>query len=340
MAIRDRYQRPLQSLRISVTDRCNLRCQYCMPEEEYRWVPRDEILQFEEISVLVDCFLDLGVDKIRITGGDPLVRRDVAELVRMLRGKAGIVDIALTTNGVLLAEQAAALKAAGLDRVTISLDTLRPDRFKKIAGRDSHANVLEGLRTARGTGFVSLKINSVIILGLNDDEIVPLIEFAKQMKAEVRFIEYMDVGGATRWSIDQVVPRKEILRRLRRHYGSVEPVEGDSSAPAGRFRLPDGTTFGVIASVTEPFCRSCDRSRLTADGVWYPCLYATHGIDLRNMLRGGASSNVLRNAIARRWENRTDRGAEQRLATAERGPLFDLDRLRRDPHLEMHTRGG
>jgi cyclic pyranopterin phosphate synthase len=336
----DRHGRPLRNLRISVTDRCNLRCQYCMPEEEYLWLPRDEILHFEEVAALVDVFGDLGVDKVRLTGGEPLLRRDLDRLIRILAAKPRLRDLAITTNGVLLAEQAARLRAAGLHRVTVSLDTLRPARFAALTRRTTHAAVLEGLGAATAAGFTGTKIDTVVIRGVNDDELADLIEFGRTVPAEVRFIEYMDVGGATRWSFDQVVGRAEILETLGRRYGPIEPIREASSAPADRYRLPDGTVFGIIASTTAPFCASCDRSRLTADGIWYLCLYAQRGTDLRGPLRRGASREALRELVADAWRGRTDRGAEERLRLRHRSPLVQVARLREDPHLEMHTRGG
>jgi GTP 3',8-cyclase len=340
MAIPDTFGRPLQSLRISVTDRCNLRCQYCMPEEEYVWLAREDILQFEEISTLVDVFASLGVDKLRLTGGEPLLRRNLPELIRLLAAKPPIRDLALTTNGVLLAEHAPALRAAGLHRVTVSLDTLRPDRFQALTRRQNHAQVLEGLRAVSAAGFGGTKIDTVVIRGINDDELPDLVEHGKTVGAEVRFIEYMDVGGATRWSMESVVSRAEMLKSLERRYGSIEPVAEEGAAPADRYRLPDGTVFGIIASTTAPFCQSCDRSRLTADGVWYLCLYARQGIALRAPLRQGAPVAALRAAITEGWRGRRDRGAEERLRDRHRAPFLPLTDLRRDPHLEMHTRGG
>ena len=340
MLFTDTLGRPLQSLRISVTDRCNLRCQYCMPEEEYVWLPKRDILRFEEISELVDVFAEAGVDRLRLTGGEPLLRRDLPVLVRMLAAKAAIRDLAMTTNGVLLAEQAQALRQAGLHRVTVSLDTVRPERFRALAGRDSLGKVLEGVEAAAQAGFPNLKLDSVIIRGVNDDEPADLIEYGRRAGAEVRFIEYMDVGGATRWAMDKVFARKEILERLARRYGAIEPVEEQGAAPAERFRLPDGATFGIIASTTAPFCRSCDRSRLTADGLWYLCLYARTGTDLRKLLRSGAPREKIRSAIVSVWKQRADRGAEQRLALGDRTAFVPIQELHRDPHLEMHTRGG
>jgi cyclic pyranopterin phosphate synthase len=335
----DALGRPLANLRLSVTDRCNLRCQYCMPEQEYVWLPKEDILHFEEIERLVDVFLDLGVTRVRLTGGEPLLRKDLPVLVERLASRSRIDDLAMTTNGVLFAPAAAELKRAGLHRVTVSLDTLKPERFIALTRMNELPRVLTGIDAAAAV-FPGFKIDMVVIKGANDDEIVDMIEFAKARGAELRFIEYMDVGGATRWSWEQVMTRAEILAALGAHYGGVEPIVERSSAPADRFTLPDGTTFGIISSTTDPFCRECDRSRLTADGMWYLCLYASRGTDLRAPLRAGASPEELKALIEKTWQGRTDRGAEARLALRDRSAMIPLSSLKRDPHLEMHTRGG
>jgi len=338
--IGDTLGRPLGSLRVSVTDRCNLRCRYCMPEQDYVWLPKQSILTFEEIARLVGVFAALGVEKVRLTGGEPLLRHDLATLTGMLARIDGVRDLAMTTNGLLLARQAEALRQAGLGRVTISLDTLRPKRMQDLARSDRHADVLAGIVAAQAAGL-PLKLNTVVMRGVNDDELVDLIEFARLHGAEVRFIEYMDVGGATGWSAEQVFSQREMLEVLSARYGPITPVTtGDLSAPAERFRLADGITFGIVASTTAPFCRSCDRSRLTADGTWFLCLYAERGTDLREPLRNGVSDAELAALIAATWRGRTDRGAEERLGLAQRTPLYQVDGLRADPHREMHTRGG
>jgi cyclic pyranopterin phosphate synthase len=336
----DRLGRPLRNLRLSVTDRCNLRCEYCMPEDDYVWLPREDVLRFEEISALVDVFLSLGVDKVRLTGGEPLLRRNVSALVRMLATKPGLTDLALTTNGVLLADQVDALKDAGLGRITVSLDTLHRDRFHRLTRFDQLDAVHAGIAAAQ-RAYGTMKIDTVVIRGVNDDELGDLIEYGKSVNAEVRFIEYMDVGGASRWAPGRVVSRGEMLDQLSKRYGSVEPIIDDGSAPADRFALSDGTVFGIISSTTEPFCSTCDRSRLTADGMWYLCLYATRGTDLRAPLRRGAPADEIMRIIAAAWQGRDDRGAEDRLALGPRRAFVPVqDLLRRDPHLEMHTRGG
>jgi len=336
----DRHGRPLRSLRLSVTDRCNLRCAYCMPEEEYTWLPKRDILTFEEMALLVERFSDLGVDRVRLTGGEPLLRRDLSELVRLLAGNERVRDLALTTNGLLLAEQAEALFAAGLSRVTVSLDSLDPDVFERLTRRRELARALAGIEAAARIQPRGLKIDTVVMRGVNDGELDRMLDFGRELGAEVRFIEYMDVGGATRWSMDQVVTRVELLERIARSHGPLEQVREESAAPADRYRMRDGTVFGIISSTTSPFCGSCDRSRLTADGLWYLCLYARLGIDLRTPLRAGASPAELCERIRGVWSRRDDRGAEERLARADRAPLAEGDSLRRDPHLEMHTRGG
>jgi cyclic pyranopterin phosphate synthase len=338
--IRDRFARPLRSLRVSVTDRCNLRCQYCMPEPDYVWLPRQSLLSFEEIGAVVDAFTDVGVDRVRITGGEPLLRRDLPVLIESLAARPALRDLALTTNGVQLAQRARRLRAAGLHRITVSLDTLRPDRFAAMTRFDEHAAVLAGIDAAAAAGFDSVKLDTVVIRGVNDDELVPLLEYGRQVGAEVRFIEYMDVGGATRWTLADVVSRREMLERIARHYGSVAPLFEESSAPADRYTLPDGTVFGVISSTTEPFCDTCDRSRLTADGVWLLCLYAQAGTDLGRPLRAGTTREELAHLIATVWEQRADRGAEERLGSAHRERLIPVTALKKNAHLEMHTRGG
>ena len=340
MEVLDRLGRPLTSLRLSVTDRCNLRCGYCMPEQDYVWLPRADILTFEELDTLVDVFTGVGVDRVRITGGEPLLRRNLPDLIALLARKTAIEDLALTTNGILLADQVEALRAAGLPRITVSLDTLHADRFKALTRFDSLDVVLRGLELAAVAGFDSVKVDTVVMRAVNDDELVSILELGQRLGAEVRFIEYMDVGGATRWSMQDVVSRQEMLRRLSAHFGPISAVDEDTTAPADRFTLPDGTVFGIISSTTEPFCRQCDRSRVTADGLWYRCLYARTGTDLRGPLRSGVGADGLRELIATTWQARDDRGAEERLTTKDRSALISIETLLDEPHLEMHTRGG
>ncbi|MFH0946101.1 MAG: GTP 3',8-cyclase MoaA [Planctomycetota bacterium] len=340
----DLLGRPLRNLRLSVTDRCNLRCQYCMPHEAYRWLPRADLLHYGEMSALVDLFLDLGVTKIRLTGGEPLLRRDLPRLVEQLARRKRIQDLAMTTNGQILAEAALDLKLAGLHRVTVSLDTLRPERFERMSRSDSLGRTLAGIEQLGRVGFQNTRIDTVVIRGTNDDEIPDLIEFGRQVGAEVRFIEYMDVGGATGWSLDQVQTRDAILAEIETRFGKVQLLEPasleESAAPANRYRLADGTVFGIVASTTAPFCGTCNRSRLTADGTWYHCLYAAAGIDLKSPFREGLSNDDLKRRIVAGWTKRANRGAEERLELKERSSPHNQDNLREDPRLEMHTRGG
>jgi cyclic pyranopterin phosphate synthase len=339
MSVLDTFGRPLRTLRVSVTDRCNLRCLYCMPEAEYVWLPRADLLSFEEIDRLVAIFVGEGVARVRLTGGEPLLRRDLAGLIARLAVRPGLAERSLTTNGVHLASSAAALRAAGLDRVTVSLDTLRADRFERLSRSRDLPAVLEGIAAAVAA-FGTIKIDTVVIRGENDDELTDLTAFAARHGAEIRFIEYMDVGGATQWSASRVVPREEILSRLSDAFGAPAAIGRPDAAPASRYALPGGQIVGVIASTTEPFCADCDRARLTADGQLITCLYATRGVDLRGPLRAGASDTELATLIRGVWRARTDRGAEARLAVEGRSSFIPLDTLKAEPHLEMHTRGG
>ena len=311
-----------------------------MPEDEYVWLPKDDVLSFEEITRVVDQFVTLGVDKVRLTGGEPLLRSQLPVLIKMLAERPQLRDIAMTTNGVLLPKHAQDLKDAGLHRLTVSLDTIDPETFSMMTRRDDLERVFEGLRVAREVGFENTKLDTVAINGVNDGEFVELIEFARSASAELRFIEYMDVGGATRWRMDRVVTRDRILEILSAKYGSITEVARVDAAPADRFALPDGTTFGIISSVTQPFCATCDRARLTADGMWFTCLYAEKGTDLRQLIRSGMSDEALRNRLIEVWTDRSDRGAEVRAGMTDRAPLAEPANLRDNPHLEMHTRGG
>jgi GTP 3',8-cyclase len=311
-----------------------------MPEDDYVWLARESLLGFDEIGTLVDVFTGLGIDKIRLTGGEPLLRSNLPDLVRILAARPALSDIALTTNATMLAEFVEPLRRAGLRRLNISLDTLRRDRFLALTRQDAHARVIEGIEAAARV-FAGTKIDTVVIRGINDDELVPLLDYGGNVGAEVRFIEYMDVGGATHWTSKLVVPRQEMLSRLRSAFGQVSPVdEPDSSAPADRFSLPDGRVFGIISSTTEPFCRRCDRARLAADGVFYTCLYATDGLSLREHVRAGVSRSDLAHLVSCRWAARADRGAEVRHELRNRTTFLPLAVLRADPHLEMHNRGG
>ncbi len=340
MTVFDALHRPLKTLRISVTDRCNLRCHYCMPGRDYVWLPQRDVLSFEEIERLADVFGGLGVDRVRLTGGEPLLRCDLPELVSLLAAKPWLRDLALTTNGMHLANVAGDLKRAGLHRLTVSLDTLRRDRFQRLARVDGLLKVLAGIDAARRAGFTDLKIDTVVTRGDNDDELADLVAFGRSVDAEVRFIEYMDVGGAAHWRPEAVVSRRDILDRLASHYGRITPVDEFSSAPAARFRLPDGRTFGIISSTTQPFCRTCDRARLTADGVLLLCLHAQLGTNLREPLRAGASRETLMQIITAAWTGRAERGAEARLGLRKHGAPVPAEPAGTSVQMEMHTRGG
>jgi cyclic pyranopterin phosphate synthase len=302
----DRFGRVHNNLRISVTDRCNLRCTYCMPEE-VTFMDRAELLTFEEIAHFVRVAVPLGVDKLRLTGGEPLMRRDLTRLVAMLTLIDGIRDVGLTTNGILLAEHAKALYDAGLRRLNVSLDTLNPDRFRQLARRDGLDRVIEGIHAARGCGFHPIKVNAVSIRGITEKEVVPLANFAREHGLEMRFIEYMPIG-ADQWERGKVYFAHEILELLDKEVCSLVPSEDqDPRAPAMDFRYTDGRgKVGIIASVSRPFCMSCNRIRLTADGKLRHCLFALDEVDVKVLLRGGAGDEAIAAAIRRnvadKWE--------------------------------------
>ena len=323
----DRLQRPLQELRISVTDRCNFRCTYCMPEdvygEDYRFAARSEILRFEEIARVVRvASARLGVRKLRLTGGEPLLRRELPRLVAMLAAESGLEDIALTTNGSLLAAQADGLRAAGLQRVTVSLDALDEPTFARLSGgRGSAAGVLAGIAAAQRAGFATLKINCVVQRGVNEHAVEQLAAHFRGSGAVVRFIEFMDVGTVNGWSRADVLPADEILARLER-VAPLEPLAGTRPGEvAERYRYRDGSgEVGVIASVTRPFCADCNRARLSADGRLLTCLFAEQGADLRGPLRAGASDDELAALIAGTWRAREDRYSELRAGRDNAAP--------------------
>jgi cyclic pyranopterin phosphate synthase len=336
--ILDILQRPLRDLRISVTDRCNYRCSYCMPNERYTWIKRQEILTFEEIERLASVFLQLGVEKIRLTGGEPLVRQDLERLVARLATLPGLHDLSLTTNASLLAPKALALKAAGLTRINVSLDTLRPDRFKTITQRDDHAAVMAGIFAARDAGFAPIKLNAVILRGVNDDEVLDLLQFAREHGFEIRFIEYMDVGNANGWSLERTFPKQEILDRIRQRWPLRETGRDDGRAPAVDYAFEDGTgELGVIGSVTEPFCGSCSRLRLTADGKLVTCLFSASAHDLKGPLRSGATDEQIASLVRGLWERRTDRYSEERWEAIRSGVPYRPEDHRK---IEMITLGG
>jgi cyclic pyranopterin phosphate synthase len=313
----DRYQRPLHDLRVSVTDRCNFRCTYCMPKEvfgpDYPFLPREALLTFEEIVRLVRLFASLGVRKVRITGGEPLLRRDLPDLIRMLNEVDDIEDIALTTNGVLLPRYAAALRQAGLQRINVSLDAIHDEVFHRMnGGAASVRQVLDGIRAAADAGL-GVKVNMVVQRGVNDGEIVPMARHFRGTGHIVRFIEYMDVGNTNGWRWDQVVSKQEILERINREL-PLEPLPSRYYGEvADRYRyVGTDEEIGVISSVTDAFCGTCTRARLSADGQLFTCLFAEKGHDLRSLLRGGASDEEIRRWIVEIWQNRTDRYSEER----------------------------
>jgi cyclic pyranopterin phosphate synthase len=301
----DTHGRTVRDLRISVTDRCNLRCVYCMPAEGMPWLPREQILTYEEIARLAGVCVALGVEGVRLTGGEPTVRADLPVLVRMLNDIRPGLDLSLTTNGLKLVEMGGALRDAGLRRVNVSLDTLDPERFRAIARRDRLAETLAGLRAARSAGFTPIKVNAVLMRGVNDDEVVTLARWARDEGYELRFIEWMPLDFQRGWDRSRLVPADEVVARLAGEF-PLEPVTGDDpSAPARTWRYLDGAgRVGTIASVTRPFCGQCDRIRLTADGQIRTCLFSLREYDLRAALRGGASDEdiaaLLRAAVLRK----------------------------------------
>ena len=340
--ITDKFNRPLKDLRISVTDRCNFRCPYCMPAEvfgeRYQFLPKAQILSFEEITRIARVFVALGVNKLRITGGEPLLRTDLHLLIAQLSGLPSTndpaVDITLTTNGFLLAQQARRLKDAGLQRITVSLDTLDEDIFQQMNGRGfGTEKVLQGIEAAISAGLAPIKINSVVQKGVNDHTLVDLARRFKGSGHIVRFIEYMDVGNRNGWRWDQVVPADEIVQRIDAEM-PLEAVEPNYQGEvARRYRYRDGQgEIGVIASVTQPFCGDCSRARLSTDGSLYTCLFASTGLSLRDPLRDGASNQDLKDLIAQTWGQRVDRYSEERteLATLQNSA----------PKVEMYQIGG
>jgi cyclic pyranopterin phosphate synthase len=333
----DTLQRSMRDLRISVTDRCNFRCTYCMPFDEYTWIDRNEVLSFEEIERLARLFIALGVEQIRLTGGEPLVRKDLHQLIARLSDLEGLNDLSLTTNGALLADQARDLRDAGLQRINVSIDTLKADRFRDLTKRGNLDDVLKGLFAAQKAGMSPIKINAVVIRGINDDEILDLVEFARQNGFEMRFIEYMDVGNSNAWSLEKTVTKKEILDTVHSRFPVSEIGRANGSAPAVDYEFLDGAgEIGIIGSVTEPFCSSCTRVRLTADGKLVTCLFAESGFDLKGFLRSGASNEDLREQITRIWSGRSDRYSDQRWEQVRAGGYQPRDHKK----IEMITLGG
>ncbi len=319
-APRDRLHRPLHDLRISVMDRCNFRCPYCMPRstfhEHYQFLKPTERLSFEEITRLVHLFVEMGVKKLRLTGGEPLLRSNLTELIAELGAIDGVEDIALTTNGVLLEKYATELQASGLKRITVSLDSLDPDVFTQMSGGfQGLEQVLTGLQAAQQVGLKPIKINVVVQRGVNDHTLLDLLEHFRGSGIIVRCIEYMDVGNRNHWQRQHVVPSKELLQRIHARW-PVHNLSGNYHGEvAERYAYDDGGgEIGFISSVTQTFCGSCTRARLSSEGVFYTCLFATHGLDLKNPMRSGASDDELRGLIRNTWEQRDDRYSELRSA--------------------------
>jgi cyclic pyranopterin phosphate synthase len=334
--ITDTFNRPFRDLRISVTDRCNFRCTYCMPAEiygdRYEFLPRADLLTFEEIARLVRIMVKLGAEKVRLTGGEPLVRNNVEGLVAMLSEVDGVDDLTMTTNAYLLADRAQALKDAGLQRVTVSLDTLDEEVFKRMNGREfGTRRVLEGIEAAQRVGLSPIKVNSVVQRGVNDHTLVELARFCKDRGYILRFIEYMDVGNLNGWKLDHVVSADEIVARIDAEM-PLEPIESNYKGEVAlRYRYRDGGgEIGLIASVTKPFCGDCTRMRLSPEGSIYTCLFTNVGVDLRGPMRDGATDDDLEKLLRGTWSKRTDRYSEERSSMTE--PLRDK--------VEMYHIGG
>jgi cyclic pyranopterin phosphate synthase len=328
--IADGRGRPMSDLRISVTDRCNFRCVYCMPKDvfgrDYPFLPHDALLTFEEITRVARVFVELGVRKIRLTGGEPLLRRKLERLIEMLRGISDDLDITLTTNGALLARKARDLRAAGLSRVTVSLDSLDDDTFRAMNDVDFPvAKVLEGIDAAVQAGLAPVKINMVVKRGMNEESIVPVARHFKGSGHIVRFIEFMDVGATNGWRMDDVVPAREVVERIGAHMPLVAADANYRGEVAERWAYADGSgEIGVIASVTQAFCRDCTRARLSTEGKLFTCLFADEGYDLRDLVRGREDDEALRRAVAAIWRQREDRYSEIRTANTARSPKVEM----------------
>ena len=328
--INDRFDRPFRDLRISVTDRCNFRCTYCMPAEifgeKYQFLPKAKLLTFEEITRLAQLLIGLGAVKIRLTGGEPLVRNNVEQLVSMLSKLPGLKDLTMPTNGYLLPQKAQLLKDAGLDRISISLDSLDEETFKVMNGRGFSTNkVIDGISAAEEAGFSPLKINSVVQRNVNDSSILGMARYFKERGHTVRFIEYMDVGNRNGWKLDQVVPAEEIVSKIDAEM-PLEPINNNFRGEvASRSKYKDGSgEIGIISSVTNPFCGDCTRLRLSPEGRIVTCLFASLGTDLLSPIRAGASDNELTNIVTDVWRGRSDRNSEQRSSMTERTEKVEM----------------
>ena len=335
--IRDHLGRPLKDLRISVMDRCNFRCIYCMPEEKFHsgfnFLKSSERLSFDEILRITKLFTDLGVSKIRITGGEPLLRVNLTELIGDLSTLKKIEDIALTTNGVLLKKYSEELKACGLNRITVSLDSIDPEQFRKMSGgRGNLETVLEGIDTALSVGFKKLKINAVIKRGTNDEQVIEMSDYFKDQSVIIRFIEYMDVGNLNQWKLNETVGSDEIIKKLSEKW-QLDPLDKNyEGETAQRYQINGSETeIGLISSVTKPFCGSCTRARLSSDGKLYNCLFASEGKDIRSWVRDGKSDEYIKNELASIWKERRDRYSELRYSD-------EIDNT--DEKVEMYYIGG
>ena len=335
--IRDHLGRPLKDLRISVMDRCNFRCIYCMPEEKFHsgfnFLKSSERLSFDEILRVTKLFSDLGVSKIRITGGEPLLRVNLSELIGDLSTLEKIEDIALTTNGVLLKKYSEELKACGLNRITVSLDSIDPEQFRKMTGgRGKLETVLEGISEALSVGFKQVKINAVIKRGINDDQVIEMVDYFKKQSVIIRFIEYMDVGNLNQWKLNETVGSDEIIKKLSEKW-QLDPLDKNyEGETAQRYQISGSETeIGLISSVTKPFCGSCTRARLSSDGKLYNCLFASEGKDIRSWVRNGKSDEYIRNELASIWKVRRDRYSELRYSD-------EIDKT--DEKVEMYYIGG
>ena len=329
----DKLGRTLRDVRISVTDRCNFRCFFCMPpDKEIEFLQRSELLSYEEIARLVGVLVSLGVRKARITGGEPLMRAHLENLVEKLASIEGLKDIALTTNGYTLDRKLDSLVSAGLKRVTVSLITLNQDKFTSMVGREVSLNrVIEGIKSTRQMGLNPVKVNMVVVRGVNDDEILDIAEFCRENDLHLRFIEFMDVGTLNGWNMDRVVTAQEILSLLDKRFGVEELGERDGSETSVRFRYRDtGQEFGIVASVTRPFCSGCTRLRLSADGKLFTCLFSDRGYDIKKLLRSGASDDDLKEYVKSIWTEREDRYSE----------LRSLERAQVKDRVEMFRVGG
>jgi len=336
-SIKDTLGRALQDLRISVTDRCNFRCSYCMPLDKYEWINRAEILTFEEITRLARLFVRLGAEEIRITGGEPLLRHGLEDLVAQIADIDGLKDLSLTTNASMFHEQASALARAGLQRINVSLDTIDPEKFSAMTQRDDLEKVMKGLFAAKRLGLSPIKLNSVVQRGVNDDDVLNMVEFSRNNGFWIRFIEYMDVGNSNNWVSERMVSQKEILETIHAGYPLKEIGRHDQSAPAVNCQFLDGIgNIGVIASVTEPFCAGCTRARLTADGRLVMCLFAEKSYDLKQWLREGAGDEEILEFIRSAWKGRSDRYSEERLEAMKSGDYQPNSRKK----LEMISLGG